>query len=104
MSIVHGYRTLAQMAEVLAEDVGLAAFLYAGLLWQEPRMTIEDACDLIDHFRGKGGSFIELARAIGEGLVRAGYIAPLKNGADTERPLEMAAETPEARPPNRLTS
>ena len=106
MSMVHGYRTLREMAEVLAEDVGLAAFLYAGLLWESPTMTIEDACDMIDHYRDEGGDFGVLAKAIGEGLVRSGHIAPLRpNGVDPKPPAGTERSTvPAVEAPPRLTS
>lgn len=92
-------KSFADVAQTMGEDDGLAAFLLAGLIWQEPRMTYDDALLLVDDFRAAcEGDFAtiqrgfgELARAIGQALERSGHIAKMQpNGADPKEPPRMA--------------
>lgn len=71
MSLANGGRTLAEMFRVIADDVGMTAFLHAGLLWQKPNLTMDEACDLYDGFLEGGGTIMEMVQAISEALIRS---------------------------------
>lgn len=87
MQMTHDYKKLGEMCAVMTEDVGLPAFVQALLLWQQPSMTIEEACDLVDNYRENGGETLDLVRAIAEALGRSGHLVGWSaNGADPNVP------------------
>lgn len=71
MSEANGGKTLVELLNLMADDVGVTAFLHAGLLWDNPRLTMDEACDLYDHYLEGGGTLMEIISKISEALIRS---------------------------------
>ena len=67
-------KTFGELLSAGSDPAGFAPFLLAGLLWQEPALDIDQACDLIDVFLLNDGEKLDLVNDSQEGLYRGGFL------------------------------
>jgi len=80
-----GYRPLAEMLNLGMSNHLVQTFLWSGLLWEDKKLTWEQAGDLVDGYtRASGGTYLDLVPPIFEALMEAGIFkrAPKPNGHD----------------------
>lgn len=87
---VNDYRSLP---DLLLQRYGFAvavSYVWAGLRWENPKLTYDQAATLVDNFLEAGGQLTDLLEPIVEGLIRA-------------KVLKRAGESPPV-PPERAAS
>jgi hypothetical protein len=90
------YRPFGQMVDCGVSNYFVQTLLWAGLLWQEPGLTWEQAGELIDHYTEETSrTYVDLTTPIFEALIEAGVFKrqAKPNGHDPNAVTEKGPST-----------